>query len=425
MITETTADILRRRRGLTPQVVEPSQLLDVPNTPVPGFDDPERTIEVPIPGDVPTEQPQPPQAQPFTVNNEVAKTVTGAAPMPVTPSPDEDMWNAQEADRKSHLTAGLELAARQLVGGITRTDVPQGIGAAPSQVPAVQDRRKQALEVLQRQRQGRLDDSTLDLRRSEIDKNKADAAKSLREPVVKPVDPAVQPYRDAQTEHIKAETDALNRKPQELADKAARLRAAVEAKRKAAAAAEGMAAEGAKIPFAGGMFQPRAGVHVDRGIAKEASDKAALYSSAVAGIDDFMSALGEYAKHPGTETRDAVVAKANGVGGALNTAQGQGAMSEGEKREMSSALGVNVLSPAGIEAFAQSLLGDDKGAAAETITRRARAVRASMVQMAQGNLKSRNYDFVPGKAVEATPDAVKVIAGKRYVKRNGEWHEVQ
>lgn len=87
-----------------------------------------------------------------------------------------EMSNAREADRKSHLTAGMELAARQLVGGITRTDVPQGIGAAASQVPAAQEaakaRRQALVEALNRTRQNRLDDSAIDLHSSEAEKNR-------------------------------------------------------------------------------------------------------------------------------------------------------------------------------------------------------------------------------------------------------------
>lgn len=125
-----------------------------------------------------------------------AKTVMGAAipapptvatqPAPQRPEVDTGRADAQEADRKSRLTAGMELAARQLVGGITRTDVPQGIGAAPSKVPAAQEAakaRRQALaDALNRQRQGTLDAST-------IDRNAAAAEKDRRLPADKVAQP--------------------------------------------------------------------------------------------------------------------------------------------------------------------------------------------------------------------------------------------
>ncbi len=99
------------------------------------------------------------------------------------PEEDDGLWQAQEADRKSRLTAGMELAARQLVGGITQTPVGQGIGAAPSQVPMAMkqaDARKKAIaDEIARKRQGVMDDSTLRLRESEI-------AKNMRPPPVKP-----------------------------------------------------------------------------------------------------------------------------------------------------------------------------------------------------------------------------------------------
>ncbi len=131
------------------------------------------------------------QLRPGSIPAQVGQAVMGAQPMrPPAQAPatvdnrDEDeLHAAQEADRKSHLTAGLELAGRQMVGGITRTPVGQGMGAAPSQVPgaisAAKSRREQAAEVLRLKRQGeqdgrqaRLDDSTLDLQASAAEKNR-------------------------------------------------------------------------------------------------------------------------------------------------------------------------------------------------------------------------------------------------------------
>ncbi len=106
-----------------------------------------------------------------------AKLVTGAAMPPRAPSarPDTSLYDAQEADRKSHLTAGMELAGRQLVGGLTRTEVPQGIGPAASGVPLAieqgKERRAALAEAVNRKRQGELDTSKLALEKSETDKN--------------------------------------------------------------------------------------------------------------------------------------------------------------------------------------------------------------------------------------------------------------
>lgn len=89
---------------------------------------------------------------------------------------------AKERDRKSHLTAGMELATRQLVAGLTRTNVPQGIGARPDEEPGVlkeQGVRRQALhDYLARKHQEGMDTSTTALHDSEIAKNYAEAMKA-------------------------------------------------------------------------------------------------------------------------------------------------------------------------------------------------------------------------------------------------------
>lgn len=165
-----------------------------------------------------------PSVESHSIPATMAKLATGAGQPPIPPpipepvappspvaeaalarrasrEPTYDLYDAQEADRKSHLTAGMEMAARQLVGGITRTEVPQGIGAAPSRVPAVMEaqknRRAAAVEALKEKRQARLDDSTVALHDSEIAKNnrekppkvdpKAGNAESLRELLMSPV----------------------------------------------------------------------------------------------------------------------------------------------------------------------------------------------------------------------------------------------
>ncbi len=122
-----------------------------------------------------------------------------APPEPLTPPPMvqadppdphvNDMYDAEEADRKSHLTAGMEMAARQLVGGITRTGVPEGIGAAKDRAPlvaeAAKSRRQMAIDALARKRQGVLDENTLENSKSERALKAAEAVRALREKAAK------------------------------------------------------------------------------------------------------------------------------------------------------------------------------------------------------------------------------------------------
>lgn len=92
---------------------------------------------------------------------------------------------AKENDRKAHLSAGMELAGRQLVAGLTRTSVPQGVGAradtAPGVVAGQAAKKKTLAEYLALQRQGKLDESTLGLQKSETEKNYAEAMKAKLE----------------------------------------------------------------------------------------------------------------------------------------------------------------------------------------------------------------------------------------------------
>lgn len=161
-----------------------------------------RTVEVPVPPefqaqeaaqkqvqnlgapDVSPKQIQ--EAEQALAEHEAAQAPQPVAPPPLPPPPDDsELEAAQEADRKSHLTAGLELAGRQLVGGITRTEVGQGIGAAPSRVPVAMERaksrREQAAAVLARQRQERMDQATLDENKSQAELRTAQAAHLLAE----------------------------------------------------------------------------------------------------------------------------------------------------------------------------------------------------------------------------------------------------
>ena len=206
------ADSIRRRRGLPALNLDPG--VDPPEAP----EAPPRVVEVPLsPDDAAAEQAAkgaPPVAPP-------------AAAPPAEYTGDDGLADAQEADRKSRLTAGMELAARQLVGGITRTDVPQGLGPAPSGVPAAMERaktrRQQVVDALNRSRQGALDKSTLALQAAET-------AKALRPPQEKgpQIDYTQSKEEQAQLGRDKLEeTMRANRaREQALADKANKPRAA-------------------------------------------------------------------------------------------------------------------------------------------------------------------------------------------------------
>lgn len=206
---QTTADYIRRRRGLLPDAPVDEELPRIVKVPVyPGDEiDPNATQgDTPIAGKFdPLGQAMaanPPQksvsVDPRDPANQAAIPGGASAASP-TVDPAEiqaltELHAAQESDRKSRLTAGMELAGRQLVAGITRTEVPRGIGANPSQVPAAMEaaktRRQTLADQIARKRQEELDASKIALEKSETDKNN-------RLPEAKPprVDPGLSEYQ--------------------------------------------------------------------------------------------------------------------------------------------------------------------------------------------------------------------------------------
>jgi hypothetical protein len=170
------------------------------------------------------------------------------------------------------------------------------------------------------------------------------------------------------------------------------------------------AALGESIPFAGtelkytGKGTPRSD-DVDK-----AQATASLYGAAISGMNDLEKSMDAFAKNPSVDTRDAVIAKTQAVSGHLNTAAGQGAMSKDEKAEMEKALGVNILTPGGVQAIVDRLTGNDAQAAAD-MTRRLQAVRQSTRAAALGKLEPYHFAPVGGGEGPKTP------GGKPYAKK--------
>ena len=338
------------------------------------------------------------QQRPSSIPAQVSQAMMGATraevrPPPVREDDESDIEAARAADRESRFNAGMELAGRQLVGALTRTQVPQGLGANPSEVPLAMARakskREQAAEALRAQRQATMDASTLDLQKSQAEKNR-------REPGDVPMTPyqaSVDADRDADREVRKA---IEARKAEEAERKRVAAVAAARAKAADKAKKQGIADESAKIPFKSGMFVPRAGTRPDDTTARQSVNDVKLYSAADAAIDDLNTALGAWAKSPSAATKDNVTATVRGASVALNAAYKQGAMQGDEAAAMKAALGADLASVAGIEAVFSSLMGDDSRKSAETITRRAAAVKKQLENMAKRSMKSANYEFVDG-----------------------------
>lgn len=151
------------------------------------------------------------------------------------------------------------------------------------------------------------------------------------------------------------------------------------------------------IPFAGGELKYTGKGTPREDDRKKAQDVAASWNAALSGMDVLEKSLGAYAAHPGAETKRDVDSKVRVVSSALNSAVGGGAMSQDEAVAMSQALGADLLSPSGVEAFIRSVAGDDPGAA-KALTTRLKSVRESAKASATGKLKSYRYEMDGGGA---------------------------
>ena len=323
------------------------------------------------------------QPRPGSVPAQVGQAVMAAAPVD---NDAEEMAAAQEADRNARNNGRIELAAKQFVSGVTQTPQAGVSQAGPAQVPQAQarakSRREQVADELMRRRQGVMDASTLDLQKSQAEKNRRDPGPKGG------VDYTAS--RDAKL--------ALDREKLDEQKRAALVREELARQKMKRGAKPSPSAESAFIPFAGGELKPKAGRTINPQIAKETVRDVGLYNAAVGAIDTMKESLSAFAKNPSPATRDAVLAQVNGTAGALNVAQGQGAMSEGELKNMMGALGVDIMTPGGVEALVRSLTGGDPRAAAEAITRRVGAVRQLTINAAKARFESAGYEYATGGA---------------------------
>ena len=113
--------------------------------------------------------------RPGSIPAQVGQAVMAAAPVD---NDAKEMAAAQEADRQSYNDGLFELAAKQFVSGVTQTPQAGVAQAGPAQVPQAQarakSRREQVADELMRRRQGVMDASTLDLQKSQTEKNRRD-----------------------------------------------------------------------------------------------------------------------------------------------------------------------------------------------------------------------------------------------------------
>lgn len=332
-------------------------------------------------------------------------------PLRTAPTPDES-WGtygdakglsaARASDRDSMLATMLQRAGRQVISGLTRTPEAETI-AAPADAEkrylgAQAAKREAMLKALKDAREGRVADADVELKLAETEK-------ARRLPMAPAAKPGEAPWHEelarANLDLRKKELDALGgRRAAGAAEKAKK---------------EAVAVASASMPFDDGSLDPKPGTSVGQGIEK-LREHAGLYNAALGAMDDYIGSLKAFVTHPSPGLRSEVLAKASTVGGAMNTANGQGAMSKDEHTQRMSDLGAPGATSDTIAALIDKGLGNDE-AAAQAMLRRAMAARAAVKAAGIAKFKPSNYEF-HGKAAAASGGEEKVVVsnGKETVR---------
>lgn len=311
-----------------------------------------------------------------------ARQRPAAAPAPAAPvNPYAD---AEEADRLANNRRVLETAGRQLLSGLTRTP-QQDVLAQPG--TAVQSRKAE-------ERQARLDAIKAFEAQTQagfLDLKRNPAAKPTTE---KPADPLLEDRRAL----LRAQTAKLLAPPKSTGKGAAAPTAPDE------------------VPFGDDTFVYSGSADTPKDVrlvgAKAVREKASQWNTALAGMDSLEEALTEFVKNPTLQNKARLYAPALSAAGAVNSAIGQGAMSEAEKQAQFQALGINSTDPASLSAWVERAFGDDAKAREEMLSRvkGAKALaKRSVANAAQPyGYKPRGATAAPAGPAPAGGDVVKV-----------------
>lgn len=325
------------------------------------------------------------------------RPVAEQPPAPIEPPapkvvamPDLYMDAARESDAGAGLRRALETAGRQLVGGLTLREPSQTITQPGTAVGDLQKERQrfqmEALRQLEMGRQAKLDEF-----------NRANVLR----------DDAYRAKKDVEDAAYRAEKDKTDQELRRLAiqasnNNAAAMRAIAGAnlgirKTEAEVKEEERANKKAagSIRFAGGILETDPGLSdTERG---QARTKASLWNAALDGMSDLEAALAKFVAAPSRQAEADLRARVSTVSTALNAAQGQGAMSEGEAKRIADTLGADIRTTAGLEAVVKSLMGDNPADAGKMLLTKVRAAQDSARKGALGALSSYGT-YKTGKA---------------------------
>jgi hypothetical protein len=310
----------------------------------------------------------------------IAERVAEVPGSPAAPD-DMELAAARLADRRARSSDAFDRGGRQLIAGLTRTPV-QATMSAPSDVVAqLLARRKAADATHQGNEQIRLGAAKMDFDKSEAARKAAeDKLRDTRDFTEKEKEFQYRQEHDAASlAQQKDNADATRR----MAGAGLQLRVD-EAGRKDDAKAEKDAAS--DMPLMGGKLTLSRGLSdTERG---QARASAGLWNAADSAVGEFQRTLEEFAKSPSVATKGRVTAALRTASSAFNSAIGGGAMSEGEAKAMSDAMGADILNPTGLQALAESVFGGNDAKAAQTISNRVREARQANKAAAIGRLKT-------------------------------------
>ena len=302
---------------------------------------------------------------------------------------DAELESATQLDADEKSQRLFETATRQMIAGLTRTPVQPTLTQPGTAVKDLQAKRAKAKENAYRElelgNQGkRLDFEQKEAaRKAALDQTRRDEDVAFRERGAERADKGQEIQKETNRimmglrfKSDAREEDAAKAKADERGDKAA----------------------SAAMPFLGGTLTLAPGLSdTERG---QARTTAGMWNAADSAVENFQKTLEDFARSPSNETKGRVTAALRTASSAFNSAIGGGAMSADEARAMSEAMGADILSPTGLQALAQSVLGGDDVKAAQTISNRVRAARQANRAAALGRLKTYGT-YAEGSAPQA------------------------
>lgn len=260
------------------------------------------------------------------------------------PTDDMEMAYARAQDRKAKSREAFERGTRELIAGLTRTQVAPTFKQDTDAVARLLGKRKAADSARLAENAQRLQASRFDYERQTGARKEAEAkAKDERDFAFRTEESA----RD--NERAERGIDATNRLAQ---SNFAIRRDEADAKkqdRADKAAANEVSLFNETLALAPGLGES------ERSAARTEASK---WNAADAATGVLETALQAYVANPSRETAAQVQATLAGASTALNTAFGQGAMAEAEARRMADTLGADLKSPAGVQALVESLMGN-------------------------------------------------------------------